>query len=73
LFLEKLEKLECKLSGVILWRGIAVVLVEYMMKETQTVNAQRYCSDCDRSCVFRLRITMKLCTVGFISVIMEVV
>jgi hypothetical protein len=49
------------------------VLAEYMMKEIQTVNAQLYCSDCNRSYVFRLRITMKLCTVGFISVIMEVV
>ena len=65
--------LNMKLSGVISWRGIAVVLVEYMMKEIQTVNAKLYCSDCDRSYMFRLGTTMKLCTDGFICVIMEVV
>jgi hypothetical protein len=62
-----------KLSGVMLRRSIAVVLVEYMMKEIQTVNAQLYYSDCDRSYMFRLHTTIKLCTDGFISVIMEVV
>jgi len=74
LFLKKLGKIRGrKLNRVILWRGIVVVFVEYMMKEIQTVNVQLYCSDCDRSYMFRLRTTMKLCTDGFISVSMKVV